>query len=356
MAKKGFTVFDGDGHILENDEEISRYYEGEYKGLRFFKPWTIFPSLDGWARGFALATGDNTRKYGHTDAKIWGGILDKINAEGSVLYPTAGLGFGLITDHAWAVATAIAYNSWLEDTYCKKDKRLFGVGLLAVQEPLEAVKELVRCAKSRTNFVGMLLSSVTNMGKTYGDKSFWPIYAAAEKHNMPLALHGAPSRGFGFDHFREFARVHALEHPVPLMIQLTDMIFGGVFDDFPKLKVAYLEGGCGWVPFMMDRLDYEYNSIFGIKAKKRMKRKPSDYIRSENFWVAMELGERELSLKYTIDAIGSERILYASDYPHEPTEEMIKDELDEFVESNLYSMAVKKNLLYSNMKQFYNLN
>lgn len=355
MADARFTVFDGDGHVLENDQELARYYEGEYKGMRFFQPWSIFPSLDGWARGVVMAKEHQDRPYTYTDAKVWGEILAMINAEGSVLYPTAGLALGLMTDHRWAVATAAAYNNWLEDLYCKKDSRLYGVGMLAVQEPLEAAKELVRCKTGRANFVAMLLPGVTHLGKTYGDKSFWPIYEAAEKHGMPLAIHGAPSRGFGFDHFREFARVHALEHPVPLMVQLTDMIFGGVFDDFPNLKVAYLEGGCGWVPFMMDRLDYEYHSVFGVAARKRLRKKPSDYFRGDNFWVAMELGESALSLKYTIDAIGSERILYASDYPHEPTNEAIKSELEEFIDSNAYSEAVKRNLLNRNMKRFYGL-
>ena len=355
MSAARFTVFDGDGHVLENDQELARYYEGEYKGMRFFQPWSIFPSLDGWARGVVMAKEDPDRKYAYTDARIWGEILAMINAEGSVLYPTAGLALGLITDHRWAVATAKAYNNWLEDLYCRKDARLYGVGMLAVQEPGEAAKELARCKTERRNFVAMLLPAVTHTGKTYGDKSFWPIYEAAERHDMPLALHGAPSRGFGFDHFREFACVHALEHPVPLMIQLTDMIFGGVFDVFPKLRVAYLEGGCGWVPFMMDRLDYEYNSVFGAAVRKRLKKKPSDYIRGDNFWVAMELGESALSLKYTLDAIGSEKILYASDYPHEPTDEAIKNELEEFIESIQYTEAVKKNLLYSNMKRFYGL-
>jgi len=355
MSPAHFTVFDGDGHVLENDQQLAGYYEGEYKGMRFFQPWSIFPSLDGWARGVTLATQDPGRQYTHTDARIWGEILEMINAEGSVLYPTAGLAVGLMTDHRWAVATAKAYNNWLEDLYCRKDKRLYGVGMLAVQEPDEAAKELARCKTERQNFVAMLLPAATHTGKSYGDKSFWPIYEAAERHDMPLALHGAPSRGFGFDHFRDFAGVHTLEHPVPLMIQLTDMIFAGVFDVFPKLRVAYLEGGCGWVPFMMDRLDYEYNSVFGSAARKRLKKKPSDYIRGDNFWVAMELGESALSLKYTLDAIGSENILYASDYPHEPTNEAIKSELEEFIESSRYPEAVKKNLLYSNMKRFYGL-
>lgn len=355
MTATRFSVFDGDGHVLENDQELARYYEGEFQGMRFFQPWSIFPSLDGWARGVTLATEDPSRKYTYTDARVWGEILSMINAEGSVLYPTAGLALGLITDHRWAVATAAAYNNWLEDLYCRKDGRLYGVGMLAVQEPEAAAKELARCKTERHNFVAMLLPAVTHTGVTYGDKRFWPIYAAAERHDMPLALHGAPSRGFGFDHFRQFAGVHALEHPVPLMIQLTDMIFSGVFDEFPKLRVAYLEGGCGWVPFMMDRLDYEYNSVFGGALRKRLKRKPSDYMRGENFYVAMELGESELSLQYALDAVGSEKILYASDYPHEPTNDEIKSELEEFIASNRYPEAVKRNLLYHNMKRFYGL-
>jgi uncharacterized protein len=355
MSTARFTVFDGDGHVLENDQELARYYEGEYKGMRFFQPWSIFPSLDGWARGVVMAKEDPDRQYTHTDARIWGEILEMINAEGSVLYPTAGLALGLITDHRWAVATANAYNNWLEDLYCRKDKRLWGVGLLAVQEPVEAAKELMRCKRERQNFVAMMLPSVTHTGKTYGDRSFWPIYEAAQRHDMPLALHGGPSRGFGFDHLRDMTRVHTLEHPVPLMIQLTDMIFSGMFDEFPNLRVAYLEGGCGWVPFMMDRLDYEYNSVFGGAARKRLRKKPSDYIRGENFYVAMELGETALSLKYALDAIGSEKILYASDYPHEPTNEAIKNELAEFIASNAYSAQVKQNLLYANIKRFYGM-
>ncbi|MBM3486673.1 MAG: amidohydrolase [Alphaproteobacteria bacterium] len=353
--KHGMRVFDGDGHVLEDDQELARYYEGSHKGLRMFKPWSIFPSLDGWARGFAIGNEDKGRKYTYTDAKIWGEVLDQMGLEGSVLYPTAGLAFGLITDTEWANATAVAYNNWLEDVYTAKDKRLFGAGLVPVHDPEFARKEIRRCAKERVRFPTMLMPSVTNIGKTFGDKFFWPIYEECEKQNIPIALHGAPSRGFGFDHFREFARVHALEHPIPLMIQLTDMIFGGVFDDFPKLRVAYLEGGCAWVPFMMDRLDYEYESIFGTKARRRMKKKPSDYMREgDNFWVAMELGER--SIKYTIDAMGSDRILYASDYPHEPTEEDLTAELPEFIESKDYSQAIKDNLLYKNQKRFYGLN
>ena len=355
MAVNGFKVFDGDGHVLENDDEMISYYEGGYAGLQRFKTFGIWPSLDGWARGVIMASDEeSSRTYTHTDAAVWGEMLERIGADGTVLYPTAGLAAGLISDPNWAVATCAAYNNWLEDRYTRKDERLHGAGLVAVQDPEAAAREIARCADERVRFPAMMLPSQTYLGKTYGDEFFWPIYEAAEKHGMPLAVHGGPSRGVGFDHFREFVKVHTLEHPFPLMIQLTDIIFSGVYDAFPGLRIAYLEGGATWVPFMMDRLDYEYDSIFGSGARKKIKKRPSDYMREgENFWVAMELGET--NLKYTIDAMGPDRILYASDYPHEPTEEDLTTELPEFLENNAFSDEVKQKLVHDNMIRFYNL-
>ena len=354
MAKHPFPVFDGDGHVLENDDELLEHYEGRFQNIRMQRTYGIFPSLDGWSRGVINSTEDANRKYVHTDAHVWREMVDVIGIEGTVLYPTAGLACGLISDVEWAVATATAYNNWLEARYTSRDERFFGAGMLAVQDPDAAAAEIARCKTERVRFPACVLPSMTILGKTYGDDFFSPIFEAAEKHNMPLAIHGAPSRGLGFDHFTEFVKVHTLEHPFPLMIHLTDIVFSGVFDRYPGLRIAFLEGGCTWVPFMMDRMDYEYDSIFGATARNRLSKRPSDYIREgDNFWVAMELGER--GLKYAIDAMGSERILYASDYPHEPTEEDLTTELPEFIASNDYSEAVKKNLLYNNMINFYQL-
>ena len=237
MAVNGFEVFDGDGHVLENDDEIAQYFEGDFANLQRFKTFGVWPSLDGWARGFIMASNDGEpRRYTHTDAKVWGEMLEIIGAKGTVLYPTAGLAAGLISDPKWAVETIKAYNNWLEDRYTSKDERLYGAGIVPVQDPEAAAIEIARCATERVRFPAMMLPSQTYTGKTYGDEFFWPIFEAAEKHNMPLAIHGGPSRGMGFDHFREFVKVHTLEHPFPLMMQLTDIVFSGVWDAFPDYK------------------------------------------------------------------------------------------------------------------------
>ena len=347
-------VFDGDGHVLDNDAELDKYFEGNWANSRRLNGLTIFPSLDGWSRSVQISEHDSGRRYWHTDAEVWGDILERMGLEGSVLYPTIGLAYGLMREVGFATATATAYNNWLEHEYTRKDDRLFGVGLMPVENPEGAVAEMRRCKQERKNFVAMLLPSVTASGKTFGDPSFWPVYEEAEKLDMAITLHGAPSVGFGFDHFRPFVKVHTLEHPFPLMIQLTDMMFSGVFDDFPNLRVAFLEGGASWVPFMMDRLDYEYDTVQGAEIKKRVRHKPSWYMtETENFWVSCEMGER--AMKYTVDMMGSDRIIYASDFPHEPTEEDLMTDVPEFLENPDFDDEVKGKILYHNAKRLYRI-
>ncbi|MEE2956165.1 MAG: amidohydrolase family protein [Pseudomonadota bacterium] len=354
MPVNGYSVFDGDGHVLESDEELSQYFEGDFEGGQCMTGLSIFPSLDGWSRGPMLKAEDTNRKYWHTDAQVWSECLEMIGAEGTVLYPTAALAHGLMRDVDFASAAATAYNNWLEDRYTSKDTRLFGAGCTPIQDPIAGAKEIIRCANDRQGIVAMTLPTVTNTGKTYGDKFFWPIFEEAERQNMPLALHGAPSEGFGFDHFTQYISSHTLEHPAPLFIQITDMMFSGVFDAFPKLRFAFLEAGCSWIPFMMDRMDYEFDSIHGSKHRKTMCKRPSDYFRdNDQLWFAMELGES--SLKYVIDMIGSERIIYASDYPHEPSTEDLTSELPEFLENPDISDQAKQNIVYNNSRNLYRI-
>lgn len=105
---------------------------------------------------------------------------------------------------------------------------------------------------------------------------------------------------------------------------------------------------------MMDRLDYEYGSMLGAPVRRTIRKRPSDYLREgENFRVGFECGEQ--FLKYTIDAIGADRILYASDYPHEPSEEEILEELPEFLDNPSYADDHKRQIVYSNAKRFYRI-
>lgn len=106
---------------------------------------------------------------------------------------------------------------------------------------------------------------------------------------------------------------------------------------------------------MMDRLDYEYESIFGGNIRKKLRKKPSQYFsEGENMWFSLELEELR-GLKYTIDAIGSEQLFYASDYPHEPKEGEMSHELEEFLEDDALSRKARQNIVYNDALKCYRL-
>ena len=128
-------VFDGDGHVLETDAELDRYYEGNWANSKRLAGLTIFPSLDGWSRSVQIGEEDTNRRYWHTDAKVWGDILDRMGLEGSVRYPTIGLAHGLMREIDFATAPAIAYNNWLEAEYTQKRQQVGNDLLNDVQVP-----------------------------------------------------------------------------------------------------------------------------------------------------------------------------------------------------------------------------
>lgn len=223
-------IIDADGHVLENEAEIGDFFEGSYAGLKR-SIFSLFPSLDGWPRG----TVKGLNKALETNAKIWLDFLDSRNIESAVLYPTAGLAFGLIQDYDWACAIARAYNNWLHDRYVKESPRLKGVALLPIHDVKEAVVELRRAVTEQAMVAG-LLPAVTVLHKGYGHPDFYPLYEEAQKLDVPLAVHGAPSKGLGFDFLRTMSMIHTLEHPIAQMIQVTSVVLDGVFDLFPKLR------------------------------------------------------------------------------------------------------------------------
>jgi predicted TIM-barrel fold metal-dependent hydrolase len=90
-------------------------------------------------------------------------------------------------------------------------------------------------------------------------------------------------------------------------------IFDGVPARFPTLRLAYLEAGCGWIPYFVQRMDEEFEKRGHLEAPALTKL-PSEYIRSGNVYVSCE-GD-EVLLPQAIEYLGAGQILYASDFPH----------------------------------------
>jgi len=348
-------ILDGDGHIIERDAELFEYLEPPYAGNETLLGYPFFPTLDGYNRGAIISRLGIHKAYTIT-AKTWLEFLDEVGIESTVLYPTAGLAFGMIQDPTWATALARAYNNWFTDRFHRVSPRLRAVALVPLQDVPEAVKELRR-AVTELGMVGAVLpANCAELGvrKGLGHPDFWPVYEEAERLGVPLAIHGAPSMSLGINFFTQFAQTQALEHPIAQIIQLTSMVMEGVFERFPRLRVAYLEAGAGWVPYMMDRLDRSYEIWAGAKYREFsewLKKKPSEYIKSGQLYFSCEGGEA--SLVNAVERIGHRTLLFASDFPHETNVARAKHEIEELLERPDLSEEAKQGIFHDNIVRFY---
>ncbi len=245
---------DCDGHVMERVDEIAERI-GKVNGIEGeINPRRMVPSLDRFHTPRL-----QRRTPGTFDPSIgpekWMEFLDKTGLEYSVLFPTEGLAYGQISLVQWAVAYARGYNDWLYEKYLKFSPKLKGVALIPMQDVPSAVAELRRAVKE----LGMLGAMLPSNGLRFhlGAKEYWPVYEEAEKLDCALAVHGGCYGDLGFNSFGVFPATRALGMPFPLAIAATGMIVEGMLDQFPKLRIGFLEGGTAWIPIVIDRLERE---------------------------------------------------------------------------------------------------
>ncbi len=340
MAK---SYVDSDGHIMENVQELIEFLEEPYKGSEMVLSAPLLPSLDKFHT-------PRIRKKGVFDRTVgperWLEFLDKTGIEYTVLYPTNGLSYGQVVFPDWALAYARAYNNWLHEKYLKRSPRFKGIALIPMQDVPSAVNELRR-AVNNLGMVGAMLPS-NGLRRHISAKDFWPIYEEAEKLDCALAVHGGSYIDLGFNTYTVFPATRALGMPFPLMIAMTGMIVDGVFDTFPNLRVAFMEGGTSWIPMVIDRLERE-REYEGL----RMEKSPTDYFLSGKVFVGCEGNEKALS--YSIERVGAQPFMFASDFPHEITMDNCMEEINEILERKDIKEEHKMALLGDNARRFYKI-
>ncbi len=336
-------VIDADGHITESTEQLRPYFEGRYGERGHWAGRRSYYPEDGWDRSLGGQLGSKA-----SDAKTWLSIMDEGGMEAAILYPTAGLAIGWVRESDFAVALCRAYNNFLYQEFLTVSPRLKGVALLPFQDVAEAVKELRR-AVTELGMVGAFAPAV-GLRLPLGHPQFHPIYAEAERLGSMVACH-ATVRGpqyFGADGFDKFIEVHTLSHPVAQMIQLTGMIFEGVPEKYPRFKIGFMEAGCSWVPFWMDRMDEEWEKRGAVEAPLCRKR-PSEYVQSGQLYFAAEADEK--SLPEAVRRLGDEIIFYASDVPH--WDHGYPENLREMAARDDVSVETRRKILSENARRLY---
>jgi len=147
-----------------------------------------------------------------------------------------------------------------------------------------------------------------------------------------------------------FAEVHSYAFPVGILLQFTSIVCQGLPVRFPKLKLAFLEIGATWLPYYLDRLDEHWEKRGEIEMPL-LKKKPSDLVRESKLYFSVEPGESQLVA--TVDYVGADHFLYASDIPHWDNE--FPHNLNDLRGHKQLSNEAKEKILYKNATELFAL-
>jgi predicted TIM-barrel fold metal-dependent hydrolase len=213
-------------------------------------------------------------------------------------------------------AICSAVNDWIADKWLSRDPRLRASIVVPAQAPHLAVEEIERRAADR-RFVQILLPVGAEM--MYGKSYYWPIWAAAEKHGLPVGLHAgsmmryAPKSNGWPSHV-----LHAYGAQSQIFEdQLLSLVSEGVFARYPSLRIVLLESGVSWLPGFLWR---SVKTWRGVRAEVPwVKRPPAEIIR-DHVRLTMQPFDTPPDagiVEQVIEQIGSDdMLLFATDYPH----------------------------------------
>ena len=214
----------------------------------------------------------------------------------------------------------------------------------------KSVKELRR-AVEELKFVAVAAPPISASKKNLDDPDLFPFFAEAERLNVPVCIHvgagdGVPAATERFDH--PFF-THAMAHPFEQMIASLCVVAGGLLERFPRLKFAFMEAGCGWVPYWMERLDEHYEIL--QPTVPWLTKPPSEYMKSGQMFYAFEMEEK--MLPYVAEFVGAERLVFATDYNH--SDSKFPHTVEEVMERKDLSDALKAKIMGENAQKLYSL-
>jgi predicted TIM-barrel fold metal-dependent hydrolase len=229
------------------------------------------------------------------------------------------IGVSVLHDPDYAAAIATAYNDHIMNDWLPKHSAFRGSILVSASDPHLAAREIERLAGAE-GMVQVIMCSAQRA--LLGQRQFHPIYEAAERHGLPVAIHPGNEGGGGTPPPTPSGYpTRYLEWHTSLtqnyMAHVTSLVCEGVFEKFPKLKFVMLEGGIAWLPHLMWRLDKNFKGL--RSSVPWLKRMPSEYIRDHCLFSTQPIEEPDdpKDLISIFDMIDAENILmFSSDYPH----------------------------------------
>jgi predicted TIM-barrel fold metal-dependent hydrolase len=373
-VRKGFKVFDADAHVIYPPDLWQKHLDKKFAdrvgvkqpipGWEAYNPVTVDgvwtqadTSLYGQFQKYINWTKDDMiAKYG--EDLVFGGftgdrVAKALEYDGIDMCVVYGPEYDLWVegiDPELQAAMVRAYNRWGAEMRESSGGRVHTSSPIALNDVSRAVAEIqyaydelgIRCFWARPDVFN---------NRTLGDRYYDPIWELLQDLNVPFATHefmGLRGRSFGSDRYKGFAEWHITVHTFEAMGAICNMILHGVYERFPRLRTAYLEAGCGWLPSWLHRIDEHLE--MGAAEFPWLTMKASDYFR-RNCWITTECED-----KYVADVIrwlGDDHVLFESDFPHPDSKYPYTSETFVDLPSDILSDESKRKIIWDNPIEFY---
>jgi predicted TIM-barrel fold metal-dependent hydrolase len=371
--RDGFKIVDTDSHMMEPEWLWERYMEDAYKsqapkvglapesnrrtflveGDSFVREKGKYPMA---APAFlnavkkAMERFDKAKKAGFS-AQSRLADMDEQGVDTQIMYPTvAGQMLGReFRDTKLLAACCRAYNNWAADYAAAAPDRLHWAAILPMQDPEEAIKEARRAAQA--GCVSYYMRPNPVRGRSLWSDDYLPLWMEIEDIGKPISTHDSASSSvpsFG-DRMDTHVSGHILSHPFEAMAAMAGLIWYGIFEKFPKLKVVHVEADGGWVPYWLQRMEQHWD-FSGNAEHEYLTMRPTEYFK-RNVCVAFR-GD-EPTLKAAIEIVGDNNFTWDTDYPHPDgtypwgIEAMMKQPIPN---------ESRRKLLWDNAARMFNLN
>jgi uncharacterized protein len=364
------TIISADSHVIEVPdlwqkglpqslkERAPRAYFDEKRDAWMFGSPDVTPQAVGglFMAGQQPEEINKFRKAGFSAAREggWNPIArvkdmeqDGVTAE--VLFPSLGLGLFCIEDATLQEALFSAYNDWLAD-YCRKvPERLFGIALISVFNIDRAIAEMERCKKA--GVVGTMIWQVPHPNLPFTSEHYERIWAASQDLDLPVHLHILT--GFGASMRRQTShgitryRI-GVQQTREIEDALFDIIFSGVLERYPRLKIVSVENEIGWLPFWLGQCDKAFRRHRSNEALS-IDKAPSEYFNRQVYATFFNdhVGGRLFSWW------GSDNCMWSNDYPHQNSTWPKSREVI-FRDMGHLSAGEREKLLFANVRKLYN--
>jgi len=299
---------------------------------------------------------------GAYDAKARLKYMDDMGIWAMVMYPNVG-GFGAqqflkLNDPELMLTCVQIYNDWQTEWASADSRRLLPITSIPFWDIDAAVKEVRRCAA--IGHKGILFTGEPQYwGKPLlGDAHWNPLWEVAVELDLPISFHigsGDMAEGLLRNRVKTYGKMAAFaELAVDIFlrngVQLNDLLMSGVLARYPKIKFVSVESGIGWIPFVLEAMDYQFQGNSVAEEHPEFDRLPSEYF-ARNVYACYWF--EQTAPRRLIDKIGVDNVLFETDFPH-PTS-LYGQEVHDRIKGGLSDCeeSVRRKILWGNAQKLY---